>query len=143
MRSSVASTRDRIGPTQVRPFDRREASRDQTTCYAISAVLAIIAVTSRRRPASPFRCGSCGASRSLVGTDRLPGLLGIEPARSIGYVGTAAIWNGFGCRPGASDRPGIGAGVRKPPMNRQSRGRGAKNLGGRVKRRLVDLCTAR
>jgi hypothetical protein len=22
---------------------------------------------------------------------------------------------GFGCRPGASDRPGIGAGVRKPP----------------------------
>src|SRR6516164_137581 len=54
MRSSVASTRDRIGPTQVRPFDRGEASRDQSTCYAISAVLAIIAVTSRRRPASPL-----------------------------------------------------------------------------------------
>ena len=27
----------------------------------------------------------------------------------------AAYGKGFGCRPNASDRPGVGAGVRKPP----------------------------
>ena len=34
-----------------------------------------------------------------------------------GLISTTGIGKGFGCRPGASDRPSIGAGVGKPPMN--------------------------
>ena len=43
--------------------------------------------------------------------------LSADSRRSPGLPQTAAIGKGFGCRPGASDRPGIGAGVGKPPMN--------------------------
>jgi len=40
---------------------------------------------------------------------------------------TSGTGKGFGCRPGASDRPGIGAGVRKPPRDEPA-GKAAKGL---------------
>ena len=64
-------------------------------------------------------------------SDTLSGAMGLVVFVSVGAFRTASvsacrkrleqrmagIGKGFGCRPGASDRPGIGAGVGKPPMN--------------------------
>ena len=95
MRSSVASIRDRIGPTQVRPFDRRKPQVKEP----INLVRHFGGSSNHRGYEPPptcftSRCSSCGASRSLVGNRTNPPLAGLlrdEPARSIGYVGTAPI----------------------------------------------------
>jgi len=45
------------------------------------------------------------------------GTMPIEALAEVTVARVTALVKGFGCRPGASDRPGIGAGVRKPPKN--------------------------
>ena len=58
----------------------------------------------------------------------------VEVSRIGVRAGRSGIGKGFGCRPGASDRPGIGAGVGKPPVQPRVMALGpntAKELAGR------------